>query len=148
MSNPVHIVSPKQDILEVVHKKESSDPGVSENGERTDLDASLSPEGNLAFDNNADHIEEHVSVSRNIENHVVNRLNGISSFDDFLEGLDEQLKKIEEDLTTISMVSTLILDVKENRQNMRMQQIIELIESVRDIRERYFLLCMELYQLI
>ncbi|XP_030462915.2 uncharacterized protein LOC115682737 [Syzygium oleosum] len=136
MSNPVHIVSPKQDILEVVHEKESSDPGVSENGERTDSDASLSPEGNLAFDNNADHIEEHVSVSRNIENHVVDRLNRISSFDDFLEGLDEQLKKIEEELTTISMVSTLILDVKENRQNMRMQQIIELIESVRDIRER------------
>lgn len=136
MSNPVHIVSPKRDILEVVHKKESSDPDDSEHGERTDLGASLSPEGNLAFDNNADHFEETISGSRNIENHVVDRLNRFSSFDDFLEGLDEQLKKIEEELATISKVSTFILDIKEDRQNIRMQQIIELVESVRDIRER------------
>ncbi|KAK3446255.1 hypothetical protein EUGRSUZ_A01989 [Eucalyptus grandis] len=136
MSNPVHIVSPKQDILEVVHKKESFDPDVSEKGERIDLDASLSPVGNLAFDNNADHIEEPISASANIENHVVDRSNRISSFNDFLEGIDEQLKKIEEELLTISKVSSIILDIKENRKNIRMQQLIELIESVRDIRER------------
>lgn len=147
MSNPVHIVSPKRDILEVVHKKESLDPDDSENGERTDLGASLSPEGNIAFDSNADHFEETISGSRNIENHVVDRLNRFTSFDDFLEGLDEQLKKIEEELATISKVSTFILDIKEDRQNIRMQQIIELVESVRVIRERYFLLCMKLYQL-
>ncbi|KAL3754824.1 hypothetical protein ACJRO7_001991 [Eucalyptus globulus] len=148
MSNPVHIVSPKQDILEVVHKKESFDPDISEKGERIDLDASLRPVGNLAFDNNADHIEEPISASANIENHVVDRSNRISSFNDFLEGIDEQLKKIEEELMTISRVSSIILDIKENRKNIRMQQLIELIESVRDIRERYFLLCMNLYQLI
>ncbi|XP_030519760.1 uncharacterized protein LOC115733230 [Rhodamnia argentea] len=136
MSNPVHIVSPKRDILEVVHEKESSDPDDSENGERTDLGASLSPEGNLSFDSNADHFKETISGSRNIENHVVDSLNRFSSFDDFLEGLDEQLKKIEEELATISKVSTFILDIKENRQNIRMQQIIELVESVREIRER------------
>ncbi|KAF8043483.1 hypothetical protein BT93_A1719 [Corymbia citriodora subsp. variegata] len=136
MSYPVRIVSPQQDIVEVVHEKESSDPDDSENGERTDSDASFSPEGNLAFDNNADHIEEPISVSRNIENHMADRLNRIASFDDFLEGLDEQLKKIEEELTTISKVSTFVLDNKENQQNIRMQQIIELVESVRDIRER------------
>lgn len=136
MSNPVHIVSPKQDILEVVHKKESFDPDISEKGERIDLDASLRPVGNLAFDNNADHIEEPISASANIENHVVDRSNRISSFNDFLEGIDEQLKKIEEELMTISRVSSIILDIKENRKNIRMQQLIELIESVRDIRER------------
>lgn len=136
MSNPVHIVSPKQDILEVVHKKESFDPDISEKGERIDLDASLRPVGNLAFDNNADHIEEPISASANIENHVVDRSNRISSFNDFLEGIDEQLKKIEEELMTISKVSSIILDIKENRKNIRMQQLIELIESVRDIRER------------
>lgn len=136
MSNPVHIVSPKQDILEVVHKKESFDPDISEKGERIDLDASLRPVGNLAFDNNADHIEEPISASANIENHVVDRSNRISSFNDFLEGIDEQLKKIEEELMTISRVSSIILDIKENQKNIRMQQLIELIESVRDIRER------------
>lgn len=59
----------------------------------------------------------------------------ISTYEDFLEHLDQQLKKIEQELVTILNVSTLLVD-DEKPKNAKVQQTAELLESILDMRQR------------
>lgn len=63
-------------------------------------------------------------------------LRGISSYIDLLENLDQQLCKIEEELVTILEVSTLLFENQEKSDNSRVQQISEILESIRGTRAR------------
>jgi hypothetical protein len=53
-----------------------------------------------------------------------------------LEHLDVKLNKIESELVTILNVSALVLNDNEKPNNFKVQQTIELLESVRAIRQK------------
>ncbi|XVF58514.1 hypothetical protein PTKIN_Ptkin07bG0072100 [Pterospermum kingtungense] len=62
-------------------------------------------------------------------------LASISTFEDCLEHLDQQLKKIEQELVIILNVSTLFVD-DEKPKNVKVRQTTELLESIQDVRQR------------
>lgn len=71
---------------------------------------------------------------------IIYSLKGISSYEDFIEHLDQQLNKIETELVMVLRVSTLLLEKNEKPKNYKVKQTEELLEGVRTIRERYTLL--------
>lgn len=70
---------------------------------------------------------------------IIYSLKGISSYEDFIEHLDQQLNKIETELVMVLGVSTMLLEKNEKPQNSKVQQTEELLEGIRTIRERYTL---------
>ena len=73
--------------------------------------------------------------SRN-EADIINSLKGISSYEDFIEHLDQQLDKIEAELVIVLRVSTFVLEDNEKPKNSKVQQTLELLEGIHDLRER------------
>ncbi|XP_058193996.1 uncharacterized protein LOC131310804 [Rhododendron vialii] len=67
---------------------------------------------------------------------IIYSLKGISSYEDFIEHLDQQLNKIETELVMVLGVSTLLLEKNEKPKNSKVRQTEELLEGVRTIRER------------
>ncbi|KAK9088118.1 hypothetical protein Scep_027200 [Stephania cephalantha] len=67
---------------------------------------------------------------------TVGYLNGISSFEHFLEHVDQQLAKIEIELHQVLSISTLILENEERPKNSKVQQTLEILGDVRGIRGR------------
>ncbi|KAK6238477.1 hypothetical protein QUC31_003946 [Theobroma cacao] len=83
-------------------------------------------------------LEEHQafpSFSAFNEDTINSSLAAISTYEDFLKHLEQQLKKIEQELVTVLNVSTLLLD-DEKPKNLKVQQTRELLESILDIRQR------------
>ncbi|XP_021274685.1 uncharacterized protein LOC110409607 [Herrania umbratica] len=83
-------------------------------------------------------LEEHQAFPSFIvfnEDTINSSLAATSTYEDFLEHLDQQLKKIEQELVTVLNVSTLLLD-DEKPKNLKVQQTRELLESIVDIRQR------------
>jgi hypothetical protein len=70
------------------------------------------------------------------EESIIRGLKDVSSYEDFLEHLDVKLNKIESELVTILNVSALVLNDNEKPNNFKVQQTIELLESVRAIRQK------------
>ena len=68
---------------------------------------------------------------------MLSSLKWISSYIDLLQNLHQQLYKIEEELVTVLKVSTLLLENQETPNNSRVQQISEILESIRGTRARY-----------
>ena len=71
------------------------------------------------------------------EEYIARNLSEISSYEDFMEHIDKKLSEIEAELVTVLNVSTLVLDNEERPKNSRLQQTIELLESIHGIRQRY-----------
>lgn len=67
---------------------------------------------------------------------MLSSLRWISSYIDLLENFDLQLYKIEEELVTLLEVSTLLLENQDKPNNSRVQQISEILESIRGTRAR------------
>ncbi|XP_038888021.1 uncharacterized protein LOC120077955 [Benincasa hispida] len=70
------------------------------------------------------------------ENQMVNSMKGVSSYEDFMENLDKQLSIIEDELDAVLRASTVLLDGEDKQKNLRVQQIVELQDSIRLIRKR------------
>ncbi|XP_062105747.1 uncharacterized protein LOC133817289 [Humulus lupulus] len=135
-SSPVRIVSPTTEAAEdsVGSKEsESDEKSFSDNQELLsgmDSQASLpavQDEGDLKVS-----LPGVISVGNEISSH----LKGITSFGRFLEHLDEQLNKIEEEIATVVRFSTLILNNEEKTKNFKVQQAQNLLESIHEIRQR------------
>lgn len=67
---------------------------------------------------------------------IISNLKGVSTYEGFLENMDQQLSEIEAELVTIIRVSNLILDGVEKTNHFKVQQAMELLESIRGTRER------------
>lgn len=133
-SSTVRIVSPKDedtrnqnedDDLELKAMKYGADQLLQVDTEGQADQQILDSVDNQDFRNNAD---------------IIYSLKGISSYEDFIEHLDQQLNKIETELVMVLGVSTMLLEKNEKPKNSKVQQTEELLEGVRTIRERYTLL--------
>ncbi|KAJ8749257.1 hypothetical protein K2173_018736 [Erythroxylum novogranatense] len=126
-TGPIRIISPKQGVKEDIHEEE-------------DLSSFKGQEINISADGEASPPcnQEVKPITRGTygEDSIVKGLNGISSYEDFLEHLDLQLSRIEAELVTILNVSSLVLSDNEKHINFNIQQTIELLESIRGIRLR------------
>ncbi|KAJ6681416.1 FORKHEAD-ASSOCIATED DOMAIN PROTEIN [Salix koriyanagi] len=112
-SNPVRIVSPKLGVTD------------------------FSSDDNLKFSDGQDlQLCADGETNQPVEESIIRGLKDVSSYEDFLEHLDVQLDKIEAELVTILNVSALVLNDNEKPNNFKVQQTIELLESVRAIRKK------------
>lgn len=91
----------------------------------------------LEADNKLNNNEE-ASASGNAWNEAdrVDSLKGISSYEDFLEHIDLKLKTIEDELVTVLRFSGLVIESKEKLENSKIQQLLEIFDSVHRVRER------------
>ncbi|KAJ6412400.1 hypothetical protein OIU84_005451 [Salix udensis] len=128
-SNPVRIVSPKLGVTDF-----SSDDNL-EFSDGQDLQFCADGETNPPVDEEVGFLGRHICNDYNEES-IIRGLKDVSSYEDFLEHLDVQLDKIESELVTILNVSALVLNDNEKPNNFKVQQTIELLESVRAIRKK------------
>uniref|UniRef100_A0A6N2NH32 Uncharacterized protein n=1 Tax=Salix viminalis TaxID=40686 RepID=A0A6N2NH32_SALVM len=128
-SNPVRIVSPKMGVTDF-----SSDDNLKFS-DGQDLQFCADGETNPPVDEEVGFLGRDICNDSNEES-IIRGLKDVSSYEDFLEHLDVQLDKIESELLTILNVSALVLNDNEKPNNFKVQQTIELLESVRAIRKK------------
>ncbi|XP_050380722.1 uncharacterized protein LOC126797969 [Argentina anserina] len=134
--SPVRIVSPTpEEAQELDEVKELGLKGP----ELTDDQGNLLPTENqasLPVEPIGDEVPKPLKSGVLNEDDNISSLQGITSFENFLEHLDNKLNKIEAELSTVLRFSTLVVDNHEKAKNFKVQQIMELIESVGGIRQR------------
>ncbi|RZB67178.1 hypothetical protein D0Y65_037519 [Glycine soja] len=136
-SSPVRIIAPKEEVQNNVTKDES-DPDTAEfGGDIQDVQLSIESEGSSLDDKETQHLLESLSISTPNEENIARNSSEISSYEDFMEYIDLKLSEIEAELVTVLNVSTLVLDNEERAKNSRLQQTIELLDSIHGIRQRY-----------
>lgn len=128
-SSPVRIVSPKLGVTDF-----SSDDDL-EFSDGQDLQLCAHGETNPPVDEEVGFLGRDICNDSNEES-ITRGLKDVSSYEDFLEHLDVKLNKIESELVTILNVSALVLNDNEKPNNFKVQQTIELLESVRAIRQK------------
>ncbi|KAK3023364.1 hypothetical protein RJ639_043445, partial [Escallonia herrerae] len=129
-STPVRIVSPKEAGAQKDDLWANSDAGSLELLESQEL------QGQETY-KEPDNLEACLEVESWRGMDVVSGLKGITSYEDFLQHLDQQLNKIEVELVTVLRFSTLVMDDVEKPKNLKMQQTMEILEDIRRIRGRY-----------
>lgn len=134
--SPVRIITPKQENKEDLNENKEVEPHVLELDGQQDLQLCSEIEESLPVGKEPEDIHASLSVGIWNDNDLISGLSGISSYDEFLEHIDQELSKIEAELVTILRVSTLVLDSKETPKNSKVQQTQELLESICGIRKR------------
>lgn len=136
-SGLVRIVSPKKRVEEEKDDDKDFDPNAPKPGDNGNqvLQFSDNSQASSLVGKEMD-CQGSVGLYMDTEDNKNNGSREISSFSGFLENLDQQLNDVESELVTIINVSTLILDNKEKPRNLKVQQAMELLESVRSIRGR------------
>lgn len=136
-SSPVRIVSPTPEVTEDLIENREFGPSNLKFSDGQELQVSAESQASLHADQEQEEIRGPLLGASSNGDDIMNSLKGISSYDDFLEHLDQQLNKIEAELVTVSRVSTLVLDGEEGKKNVKVLQVLELLESIRGIRQRY-----------
>ena len=127
--SPVRIITPKQENKDLNENIEV-EPHVLELDGQQDLQLCSEIEESLPVGKDPEDIQASLSVGIWNDNDLISGLSGISSCDEFLEHIDQELSKIEVELVMNSRVSTLVLDSKETPKNSKVQQTQELLESI------------------
>lgn len=135
-SSPVRIVAPKEEVQNDF-SKDDSDPETMDFDNIQDVQLSIESEGNSLDVKEIQNLQEFVSVGSSNEDSIARNLSEISSYEDFMERIDKKLSEIEAELVTVLNVSTLVLGNEERPNNSRLQQTIELLETIHGIRQRY-----------
>ncbi|CAH9091094.1 unnamed protein product [Cuscuta epithymum] len=66
----------------------------------------------------------------------VDSFNGISSYEDFVEHIYLELKKIEDEVVTVLRFAGLVIESNEKLENSKIQQLLDILDSIQHIRER------------
>lgn len=135
-SSPVRIVAPKEEVLKDF-TKDDSEPDMMKLGDIQDVQLSSESQGNLLDDKETGNLQGSLKTSSWNENNIPRSLSEISSYEDFMERIDQKLREIEAELVTVLNVSTLVLDSTERPKNSRLQQTMELLETIHGIRQKY-----------
>ncbi|XP_004491333.1 uncharacterized protein [Cicer arietinum] len=134
-SSLVRIIPPKEeDIKDSI--KDDSDLNMMTVGDIQDVHVSLESQDNLLDDKETENLLGSISTDTGNENNIPSSLSELSSYDDFIEHIDQKLREIEAELVAVLNVSTLLLDSEERPKNSRLQQTMELLESIQGIRQR------------
>ncbi|CAH9100217.1 unnamed protein product [Cuscuta europaea] len=64
-------------------------------------------------------------------------LNGISSYEHFVEHINLELKKIEDEVVAVLRYAGLVIESKEKLENLKIQQLLDILDSIQHIRERH-----------
>ncbi|KAG2324073.1 hypothetical protein Bca4012_038429 [Brassica carinata] len=116
-SDGVHIVSPK--------------PESTQENDTTDLDSSQ--ESQLTENNFEEHQETNHVLEEALTGSIIKE---VSSYESFLENLDQKLGRIEDELVTVVNVASLVLSHEDKPNNLKVQQTSEILEEIRCLRER------------
>ncbi|PON73077.1 forkhead-associated domain protein [Trema orientale] len=135
-SSPVRIVSPTAEGSEDMVATEESESNDQKFNDNQELQSSTDTEASLPVDQEQGDLQGSLPGVMSVGDETSSSLRGLTSFGDFLQHLDEQLNKIEEELLTVLRVSTLVLDNEEKTNNFKVQQAQDLLESIRGIRQR------------
>lgn len=122
-SGGIHIVSPKP---------KSSEDGHENDHTRLDSDESQLIEKN--FEDYQELLDPDNHVLEDVS--TVSILKEVSSYESFLENLDQKLSRIEAELVTVVNVASLVLNHEDKPKNLKVQQTAEILEEVRRVRER------------
>ncbi|XP_027332670.1 uncharacterized protein LOC113847641 [Abrus precatorius] len=134
-SSAVRIIAPKKEVQENYNKVDS-DPHMMKLSNIHDVQLSMESEGNALDDKESQNLQESLRIASSNQENVASSLSEISSYEDFMEHIDKKLSEIEAELVTVLNVSTLVLDNEERPKNSRLQQTMELLESIHGIRQR------------
>ncbi|KAL2316812.1 hypothetical protein Fmac_030688 [Flemingia macrophylla] len=134
-SSPVRIIAPKEEVQKDF-TKDNSEPDMMKFSDIQDVQLSIEREGNPLDDKETQNLLESLSIDVSNEDDIPRNLSEMSSYEDFMEHIDQKLSEIEAELVTVLNVSTLVLDNEERPNNSRLQQTIELLESIHSIRQR------------
>ncbi|KAF7815718.1 uncharacterized protein G2W53_029687 [Senna tora] len=128
VSSPVRIITPKEEFEEDI-KKNDLDPNVMKF-------SSMESQRNLMSDKETQDLQESLDIGSWNEDNKASILMEFSSYEAFMEHIDQKLSEIEAELVTVLKVSALVLDGDEKPKNSRLQQTVELLESIQEIRQR------------
>ncbi|KAF6153129.1 hypothetical protein GIB67_034851 [Kingdonia uniflora] len=133
----VRIISPAEDVSDEVLEWEDSAPSTTQN-DKDEVRFNEESKDNLDISHQQKDIEGQKRTTMGIrdEDDLISSLMSISSYDDLLDHLDQQLRKIELEFVTVLSLSTLVLESEEKPKNSKVQQILEILEHVRSIRGR------------
>ncbi|KAI5414275.1 uncharacterized protein LOC127082693 [Lathyrus oleraceus] len=134
-SNPVRIIAPKEEVLED-SLNDDSDSNKMKFNDIQDVQISFESREKPLDDKEIDNLLKSLSTDTGNENSVSSSLSKISSYEDFMEHIDQKLSEIETELVSGLNVSILVLDSEERPKNFRWQQTTELLESIHRIRQR------------
>ncbi|BAT80768.1 hypothetical protein VIGAN_03036700 [Vigna angularis var. angularis] len=136
-SSPVRIVAPKEEVQnDFSTTRHNLDPETMDFDNIQDVQLSIESEENSLDVKEIQNLQESVSVGISNEDSIARNLSEISSYEDFMERIDKKLSEIEAELVTVLNVSTLVLVNEERPNNSRLQQTIELLETIHGIRKR------------
>lgn len=131
-SNTVRIVSPKVEVTNL-----NVDEILVENTAEFTSDEELQTRGSEPNEfTSANGLMRDLASSVSIESDVSTSSKGVSSFEDFIANIDEQLNRIESELDTVLRVSALVLGGDEKLNNLRVQHLLDILEGIHRIRER------------
>ncbi|KAL1202098.1 hypothetical protein V5N11_015038 [Cardamine amara subsp. amara] len=123
-SGGIHIVSP--------NPKSNEDDEHENDSSRLDSQESQHIEGKFEeyqeLLDTDDHVLEDFSTSSTLKE--------VSSFESFLEDLDQKLSRIEAELVTVVNVASLVLNHEDKPKNLKVQQTAEILEEIRCARGR------------
>lgn len=122
----------------------SDNSGANENSKKDFLDTDDDQEleertYELRTEHETDNLEGFFQVPHGTDGNddLISSLTGLTSFADFLDRVDEHLNKVETEVTTVVKLSNLILESKEKPANLKVQQLMEILDAVQQIRRRY-----------
>ncbi|XP_042493079.1 uncharacterized protein LOC122072746 isoform X2 [Macadamia integrifolia] len=136
-SGPIRIIPPKEEMEFDPNKNEDFNPDTMDLDEDQPEQFETEFQANLSINQQQEDIEEGTVSMRIWNEENINRsFKDISSYEDFLEHVDQQLNKIEVEVATVLRLWTLVLDSEEQSKNSNVQHTFEILENVRGIRER------------
>ncbi|MCI01345.1 fork head transcription factor-like protein, partial [Trifolium medium] len=133
-SSPVRIIAPKEEVLKD-SPEDDSDSNKMKFGDSQDVQFSSESQENLPDDKEIEKLLGSLSTGTGNENNIPSNLSQISSYEEFIEHIDQKLCEIETELVSVLNVSMLVLDSEERPKNSRWQQTMELLESIHGIRQ-------------
>lgn len=131
---PVRIVSPKEE-----HRRDSTEiDGILSNSLQPGQDDELQVGSERVQLHNDEGLNIHDPVGGNVSSNVdiLSNLKEISTYEDFLEHIDWQINKIEDELNLFLSFSALILENKRKLENSKVKQVMEILEDVHRLRAR------------
>lgn len=134
--SPVRIVSPKDDIADNSDENEDVDLETIKLADSQELQAPYDGNADLKTNNELKHLGASTSGDMSKEADRINSLKGVSSYEEFLEHIDQQLRDIEVELVTFLRFSSLILENKDKLENSKIQQALDVLNGVHQLRGR------------
>ncbi|XP_043688044.1 uncharacterized protein LOC122639289 [Telopea speciosissima] len=136
-SGPIRIISLQEETEFDANRNEDFKPVVMDLNEDQQEQFTTEAQANLFINQQQEDIEES-TMSTRIWNEecISSSLKGISSYENFLEHVDQQLNKIEVEVATMLRLWMFVLESEEQTKNSKVQHAVEILENVRGIRGR------------